>query len=419
MGDGTTAEETRDDHAEPEHNRRSPGKKVLIRTGALRMIVCMLLMALIALLVGGCGVWRLVPVAWYRYRIGCGMKETGRLEPAHLDRVQDLPVLHLYGSHEEMGRQYGTLMQKPLRALDSFMRCALPPAKLTSLLAEARAREPALPEAMRTELKAMAEASGVPYVTLVGMNTIPHLSCTVLAAWDDATPDGQMIVGRNAEYFSFGLHDRATLLVVFHPDDGLPVLAVGILGMIGAFTGINEEGVVFANLLVFNSAYLGSGVYGLPIQLAMRQAAHESATAAAARDVLLEQRHTIPISVLVADPCEAFLLELTGGRKAVRGSERGLLVGSNYFRAEGMAYRPVRCPYYEALAGAGQAHYGKLDVPLLEQALHEARRAGMNLQAVVFEPAKMVMHLSANKAPASAGPYRTYDLEALFRDESH
>jgi hypothetical protein len=75
---------------------------------------------------------------------------------------------------------------------------------------------------------------------------------------------------------------------------------------------------------------------------------------------------------------------------------------------------PVRCPRYAALMAAARRHHGRINVAVLEQVLHAARMEGLNLQAVVFEPARMKMHLSANRVPASAGPYATFDVRGLF-----
>jgi hypothetical protein len=52
------------------------------------------------------------------------------------------------------------------------------------------------------------------------------------------------------------------------------VAAITFLGiMIGAFTGINEDGVAFGNMLVFNAADDRTDPAGFPVQLAMRLAA--------------------------------------------------------------------------------------------------------------------------------------------------
>ncbi len=41
-----------------------------------------------------------------------------------------------------------------------------------------------------------------------------------------------MIFGRNSEYFSMGLKDCGTLIVVWHPTEGMGQLGMNFLGLV-------------------------------------------------------------------------------------------------------------------------------------------------------------------------------------------
>jgi hypothetical protein len=220
-------------------------------------------------------------------------------------------------------------------------------------------------------------------------------------------------MGRNAEYFTFGLADRGMLVVVYHPADGSAVAAVSFLGMIGAFTGVNDRGVAFGNMLVFNAADSGEQP-GLPIQIALRLAAHRAATAAQLAAILQSQRHAIPMNVMVADGREALAMELGIAGTAIRRGQDGSLAQTNYFLTEGLAAYPPQCDRHDLLLAAAQANRGRMGIEEMKKALHQARINALNVQAVVFEPAAMRMHVSVNRLPASAGPYVLMDLAKLF-----
>jgi hypothetical protein len=221
-------------------------------------------------------------------------------------------------------------------------------------------------------------------------------------------------MGRNADYFSLGFDDRGMLLVVYHPDDGQAVAAVSFLGMIGAFTGINEKGVAFGNMLVYNAAGPERQDGGLPIALLQRLAAQKAATARAMAADLQTQRHVIPMNVMVGDAHEALVVELGLSGSAVRGSPDGLLAASNHFRTPLLYAQEVSCPRYKSLMEDGRAAQGAMSVEQMKAALYRARVEKLNLQAVVFEPAAMRMHVAVNRVPASAGPYVEVDLQRLF-----
>jgi hypothetical protein len=221
-------------------------------------------------------------------------------------------------------------------------------------------------------------------------------------------------MGRNADYPGMGLSDRGSLLVVFHPDEGVPVVAMGFLGMIGAFTGANANGVCFGNMLVLNAQNDGLNAKGLSIQLQMRMAAHRARSAREMAGILEKQPRVFPVNVMAADAKEAIVLELGVKQSVTHKGKNGVLTTSNWFTTPAMWDEPFRCRREAALLAAAKAGRGKLTVVSVQKALHAARMQGINLQAVVFEPEARKMHVSMNRTPASAGPYREFNLDEML-----
>ena len=352
-----------------------------------------------------------------RSRIRSGLLTPRRHDPARLDVRGNIPILHLYGTPKEMGTQYGTILREPLQALIAYVRAVMPEARLKRLLAFARKHEPALPREIRDELRAIADAAEVPYVELVTLNVLPGVMCTCLAVSGDASKGGALIMGRNVDYFGFGLEKCGSVIVVYHPREGVPVVAVSFIGMVGAYTGINGEGVAFGNMLIFNARDQSIAPDGLPIQIAMRLAAHRSRSARAMSAILRSQKRMAPMNVMAADGKEAALLELGLGASRVRLARRGVLAASNHFRTPELRAREVACERYATLIATAEKNYGAFDVELMKKTLHAARIRGLNLQAAVFEPAAMRMHVSVNRSPAAAGPYTAFDVKKLCADK--
>lgn len=335
--------------------------------------------------------------------------------PARVEVRGNIPIVYLHGTPAEMGTQYGTLLREPLRSLDAYVTAVFPKERLRRLRAFAEAHEPALPADVRAELRAMAAAADIPYMNLVAVNVLPRMACTALAVSGDASKDGALVMGRNVDYWSFGLSDRLGVIVVYHPDKGIPVAAVSFLGFVGAFTGINAEGVAFGNLLVFNAREDRIVPDGTSIQLAMRRAAHRAKTARQMAPLLRAERHLIPMNVMLADAKEAIALELgLSGTEARRADAAGVLAASNSFRTPDLRAKDVSCKRYAALMTAVSEADGAFDVERMKKALYAARIKSLNLQAIVFEPAAMRMHVSLNQTPASEGPYTTFDVRKFF-----
>ena len=121
--------------------------------------------------------------------------------------------------------------------------------------------------------------------------------------------------------------------------------------------------------------------------------------------ILRSQKHMVPMNVMTADRRGTIVLELGLKASGVRLARRGVLAASNHFRTPELRAREVACERYATLIATAEKNYGAFDVEL------------MNLQAAVFEPAAMRMHVSVNRSPAAAGPYTVFDVKKLCADK--
>jgi predicted choloylglycine hydrolase len=348
------------------------------------------------------------------------MRTPATAGPARLVIVQGMPIVHLYGTPHERGTQYGTLLHKQLQALHRCFEGVLDAPTQARMLAYADGQEESLPPEIREELQSMADASGVPYMELVALNITPEFACSGLSAWNTKagpSSDANLIMGRNGDYFSLDFFkDRGMILRVIHPHEGLAVAGVTFLGMIGSFTGMNEHGVAYGNMMVSNASGPARRNGGVAIQLALRKASMQANSAAEMGELLLHMKHVVPMNVMVADPKEALVLELAPGGRAIRRGQDGVLVAANHFLSPELRRREVTDARFDSLAAAGDKHHDHMTVDQMKKALWDARRPDTNLQATIFEPAKMKMYVSINRVPATAGPYVTLDLVKLFAE---
>jgi len=352
------------------------------------------------------------------YRRLPALMRIGRRSSTAVLRINGhVPVLHLAGSAGQMGRQYGRLLRRPLQALSASAYAAAPAVLARRLFALAERAEPHLPDETREEIRAIADEADVPYELLAALNATSRLACTTVAARD---ADGHVLMGRNADFFSIGIGERAMLVVVRTGDSGQPTVGVNLLGMVGCFTGINAAGVAFGNMVIFNAAGMRHRPEGLPIQIAMRRAAERTRSAGEMAGILRLQNHAAPMNVMVADATSAHVVELALTATATRDLADRPLVATNHFRSAGPAHQASRdntdyiCRRYDRLMSGRGAADGVMTVDDVKRALHQTRVRMMNLQAVVFEPAARRLHVSINRLPASAGPYQLLELDHLL-----
>lgn len=177
-------------------------------------------------------------------------------EPRRED-VDDLIVLHLYGSYREMGRQQAELLGPVLQEVFEYQL-----ADYRHLMAEAgvggwlfghlfmplySGLAPfAEDSGLHEEVAGMAAGLRVPPRDV--MRAILSLSAgsTVFAATRSATADGRALIGRNVDW-NDGFGRRRPLVALYHPDgDDLDHIFVG-WPLVGLPTvGVNEAGLAIS-----------------------------------------------------------------------------------------------------------------------------------------------------------------------------
>jgi isopenicillin-N N-acyltransferase like protein len=336
-------------------------------------------------------------------------KKTPRLE-----YFNTFPLLHLYGTPYEMGYQYGTILKDQLNSLIVLVSDIFPKRKIDEYIAMGKMVEGNLPENLRAELNGMVDGSGIEFSKLLALNLIPKVTCSTLAVWGKGTADGNVIMGRNADFFLKKINKALGLIVVKHPTNGYATISITFMGLLGAYTGMNETGLSYGNMLVYNGLTDSVGMEGLPIHLLMQLGGQNNSTAQSMSNFLMSEKHMIPINMMCADSNEAIVVELSPYQCAMRKDSKGVLAATNHFVSSGMFKETVLCERFQSLMFCAKKNYGKFDLDDMKEAMYLARQPGKNLQCVLFEPAKYKMYLSMNKIPASEGPFYEIDIRELF-----
>ena len=334
---------------------------------------------------------------------------------AWLEYAGEYPVVHLSGSPREMGTQYGTLLKPQLRSLFSIFEKVFSEKQINEYLKLASEAGPSLPGEVRDEIKAIADVSGINYDLLIAMNVGTKVDCSTLAANGDATPDGKLIMGRNADYKTKGLNRVLGLIVVRHPEHGLKTAMVSYIGLVGGFSGINEKGVSFGNMLSYNGKDSLENVKGLPVQLLLRLAGEASSNSEEFIDYLSGKEFMISNIVMVADSEKALISEHSQTDSDVRESDRGILASTNFFHSSRLASNIKPDNRFSIIMDEVRKNYGNISVEQMKSIMYKARKKKhRNVQCLVIEPSEMLLHVCINKIPASKGPFTTIDARKLF-----
>ncbi len=184
---------------------------------------------------------------------------TSPLHDGWLEIRDGVKILHLEGSHYDMGFQHGDLLkdeiQKNLRTQMTYFD-----AKgwtHEKIMEKYDYMKEFLPQEYQDEIQGMVDGSGLPFEDIAVLNTIPAIinhafagSCCEVSLWGPRTVDGELYHIRGWDW-RIDLQDPATgtyfqenqILICRDPDSAYASLYPEFAGHIFSWGGFNEKGI--------------------------------------------------------------------------------------------------------------------------------------------------------------------------------
>lgn len=310
-----------------------------------------------------------------------------------------------------------------------------------------------VPEEYRREIYARSlycshdfDAIGTPYERQLNYHAahdIGHamsqymlVGCSSFAAWGGRSADGELVVGRNFDFYMGDDFARNRIVTFCRPEAGHPFASIGWAGMIGVLSGMNAEG-----LTVTINAAKGPlpSASATPISILAREILQYAATIDEALAIARSRKTFVSESLLIASARDgrAAIIEKTPRKTALYESNGEYLLCTNHYQSaefaddeynrENIALTdsPVRFVRLEELMEAN----APLTVPAAVGMLRDQRGPGSRdiglgnecsinqsiaHHSVVFRPAELKMWVSTS--PWQGGAFVCYDLGAILRN---
>ncbi len=354
----------------------------------------------------------------------------GKSGKGELRYVNGLPVLTVSGTPEEIGTAVGVLAVAPGQKMLDYPEDVLRQHHLhflwKPLLSAGQRMVEHFPDDYARELEAMARGSRVNRDNLVAGNTLfdikKVLARSALLIEPSHSATGAPLVGRNLDYPSVGYAQEYSLVTICRPDGARHAfVSVGFPGLVGCLSGMNDAGLTVSVLEVFQ-ARIGVKRFdrsGLPYALCYRRLLEECATVAEATTLLTKMHRATMTNLILADRKTVSVAEVTPEHVIIRGPVGGACVCTNHFCTDELRpLVPVNVSHsserYKTLEGVAR-HRDPVTLAEVKAGLHAARDEAETLQAMIFEPASLRLHLAIGCCPASAAEMRVLDLAPLFR----
>jgi predicted choloylglycine hydrolase len=336
--------------------------------------------------------------------------------------VDSVPVLRVSGTPREMGFQHGAALRRQIH----FLHAEYYEAMVKRLVSEpelrewAQATEPFIPERYREEMRGLAEGCGLPYEQILIVNTMldrfQTVMCSTVVSAGGASKDGEVYFGRNLDFPGRNVLQRMTIVLVWEPAEGTPLASVTWPGVLGVLSGMNAHGVAGATMLVHRGRDLRPG---LPYLLMYREALEGARTAADVGDAIGRAKRTCSNNFMVVDAAGAAqVVEYDPETVVRRPAAKGGLCSTNFFASAELRDHclPMGKERFDTLAEFLDEEHGRIDLARVRRALEEVATPWyMNVQSMVFLPARQSLHLSVGgDLPAAKQRFVHLPRELLF-----
>lgn len=270
------------------------------------------------------------------------------------------------------------------------------------------------------------------------MQDLAMVGCTSLAVWNENTEDGDLLIGRNFDFYVGDDFSRNKLVEFVQPDEGIPYMSVSWPGMIGVVSGMNKEGITVTINAGKSKIPLTAKT---PISLVTREILQYAKNIEEAIAIAKKRKVFVSESILVGSAADknAVIIEVSPKNFGVYNVQNtSIVLCTNHFQSE--AYKDDKRNQKHIEESHSEYRYERLQELLQEEkkitpekmASILRNRSGLKDEsigygnekalnqllahhAVIFSPQKKLVWVSSN--PYQLGEFVCYDLNKIFSDK--
>ncbi|AZA55484.1 C45 family autoproteolytic acyltransferase/hydolase [Chryseobacterium sp. G0201] len=270
------------------------------------------------------------------------------------------------------------------------------------------------------------------------MQDLMVVGCTSLAVWNENTEDGDLLIGRNFDFYVGDDFAKNKLIEFVEPEQGIPYLSVSWPGMIGVVSGMNKEGITVTINAGKSKIPLTAKT---PISFMTREILQYAKNIDEAIAITKKRKVFVSESILVgsANDKNAVIIEVSPDNFGVYKVENTSRVFcTNHFQSE--AYKNDKRNQKHIIESHSEYRYEKLQELLEENKKLTPEKMASILRdksglkgekigygnekainqllahhAVIFSPEKKLVWVSST--PYQLGEFVCYDLNEIFSEK--
>ena len=262
------------------------------------------------------------------------------------------------------------------------------------------------------------------------------VGCSSFAVWDENSEDGNLIIGRNFDFYAGDDFAKEKVIAFVNPDEGYKFVSVTWAGMIGVVSGMNDQGLT----VTINAGKSDiPSVAKTPISILTREILQYASTIEEAIEIAKKREVFVSEAILIgsAKDGKAVSIEVSPNNFGVYEVENSSkLICSNHFQSDAYkqdknnikhkeeSHSKYRYDRMLELLDENQKITPKIAVEILrnreglsnkrigygnEKALNQL----LAHHAIVFQPSALKVWISSN--PYQLGEFVSYNLNEAFQ----
>lgn len=265
------------------------------------------------------------------------------------------------------------------------------------------------------------------------------VGCSSFAAWGEKSEDGNLILGRNFDFYAGDDFAKDKIVAFVNPKEGHPFMMVTWAGMIGAVSGMNREGMT----VTINAAKSKIPLMAkTPVSILTREILQYAKTLDEAVAIAKKRKVFVSESIMVgsANDGKAIIIEVTPHNLGVyEVPNSNQLICSNHFQSQELineknnqlqienSHSKYRFDRMEQLFDENPKINPQIAADILRNkeglsnlALGYGNEKALNQlmahHAIIFKPKERLVWISSN--PYQLGEFICYDLNKVFENRS-
>jgi len=266
------------------------------------------------------------------------------------------------------------------------------------------------------------------------LQNLHMVGCTSFSVWGNKSSDGNLLVGRNFDFYFGDEFARDKIVCFLSPDKGYKFMMVTWGGMVGAVSGMNEKGLTVTINAAKSEIPLGART---PISIVTREILQYAGNISEAYAIASKRRTFVSESIMIGSAADnkTVIIEKTPSQTVLYSTANDYIISTNHFQSKILGKSKPNVEFMNQSStvyryqrvGELLNRYPKINYQIAAKILRNQdglgdRNIGMGNEkainqliahhSIIFEPAKLLVWVSGN--PYQLGEYVCYDLNTIF-----